>query len=228
MLLPLALAYARKYWWMIAIALALASTLGYIKHLQHQRDAMLIEKNNALAAKDSLTVKYHNDSIVVVGILGTTRTDLAKLREDYKLLGKSKTITTVVVKGKPVHEEHDTVAVNAGPESFTLSDSVIGPPADVKAQVALIMQPDSSMFAHWVWDVRPSPIGLTINVGCLAKFKPNVLVGASPWVQVDSVATEVSRDVCGEGEKTPHKTGYYVIRGSVAAILYGLGRARVP
>lgn len=230
--LPAIFVYARKYWWLLAIVLALASTLGYITHLQRQLRETLIEKNNAEAAVDKLSVKYANDSAVVVGLLAFTRTELAGLRDKVKNMGTVKAVTKVTMTPKVVHEEHMEsecrgLLCETLPQ-FELIDSVIGPPVNAKAKVAFVIKPDSTLFSKWTWDLEPNSITLDIDVGCVARYKPHVLIGTSPWVRVDSVKTTVKPEVCGVEDKKNRGFWYYALRFGGIAVLYGIGRAHIP
>lgn len=201
MWLPIILSYARKYWWLIAIALALASEVGYIQRLRSDNEQLVIERNNAEAAYDTLKVKYTNDSTVVVGILGVTRTELIGLREKLKLAGTTKAQADVTAKPKPTKMTHTGMPVTTHADTFELQDSVVGPPVDVHATVQLIARPDSSLAASWVWDIRPHPIPLAIDIGCLARYKPEVLVKSLPWVEISQIKAEVDATVCGRETK---------------------------
>jgi hypothetical protein len=216
-LVGLALTYAKKYWWLIAIALALASTAAYVKHLRDRLDALEIERNNALAAADTLKVKYAHDSTVVVGILAFTRAELAGLRGKLAK-GAAKAVTTVTVAPKPKTETHAPVTTAPGPAGmYAISDSVVGPPVDAKASVAVaVWAADSTLSAQWSWSVRPTPFALTVDVGCLGRNRPDVLVRAPAWVTVDRVSTEVTTDICGK-ERAGHGAGWWALRLGAAA-----------
>jgi hypothetical protein len=223
MLLPLALAYARKYWkagLVVVALLVVATTVAYVRHLQHERDEMLIDKNNAEALADTLKVKYSNDSIVVVGILASTRRQLLTMRDSLKLAGKSKTVTNIVVALDSSHHEH-----SGGPiRDSVLTDSIVGPPTDIRVAARL----RAMGTADWTWDVRPHPVRLTIDVGCLDKYKPDVNVRGPAWARVEAVQTEVAREVCGDKQKNSHGMGWYAVRAGLVVGSWVAGRAKVP
>jgi hypothetical protein len=224
---PLVFAYARKYKWLIAGALLAVSALGYIVHLRAERDELLLDKNNAEARADTLKLKYKNDSIVVVGILGFTRTQLSTLRDSLKLTGKTKTVTQLTVRPDASRHEHADQPVSADAE-ITLTDSVVGPPADIRATARLRALADSSVRADWTWNVRPSPMHLTVDVGCLAKYKPDVVIRGPSWARVENVQTEIARDVCGGNETKPRGLPWYAVRAGIVVGAWVAGRAHKP
>ncbi len=223
---PLVVPFLRKFWWVAALAFAAAAVAGYVKHLQSENERLVVERNNAEAEADSVKVKYHNDSVVVVGILGVTRTELVGLRKQLKLAGTTKTVTTIEAQPQAVDTTHEDQPVESGDNVLVLSDSVVGPPADVRATVKLIAGADSSMRASWVWSIQPRPIPLTVDIGCLEKHKPEILVKSLPWVKVSQIKAEMDPDVCShEASHKSHGVGWYALRGGVILGAFVAGRA---
>ena len=192
-MLPVLLAFARKYWWLALIALAVAGALGYVRTLQKQNEMLVIERNNAEASRDSIKTKYSDDSTAVMAILGFTRTELIGLREKLKLAGTTKVVTNVTAQPDSVIETHQTLSVYV--------DSIDGPPVDVNVYIV----PDSTGAAVWSWKVRPHAIPIMIDIGCLDKHKPEVLVKTPSWVTLAALETSTHPAVCGKSEKTPRE-----------------------
>ena len=94
----------------------------------------------------------------------------------------------------------------------------------MKVAVGVWAQADSSLYSQWEWQLDPTPIPLTIDVGCLERLKPDVLVGSPPWAQIEDVTTNVDSDVCGS-QKTSHGVGYYAVRIAGAGLLFLGGAA---
>jgi len=205
----------------VAAVLALLALGWWVQSLRAARDKAIIERNNAAAALGSLKVIRQTDSATYYQRLAFQSDTLAGLRKELgKERGKTATLTALLARPRPV----DTVTVReaAPPDSAgqrVLADSIIGPPVDAKATVAL----DSALTrATWHWQVRPWAIPLTVDVGCLGHLKPDVIVKAPPWVTLDSVGTTTRVGVCGEpakglGWKLP------AIGGGVAALTFILG-----
>jgi hypothetical protein len=205
--------------WQLSLFIAVLLALGaYIAVLRNQLTDAIIAKNNAEAAADTLKVKYRDDSTVVVGILAFQSDQLKTLRDSLDLAGKSKVNTQLTVKPKPKRETHAPPPEPWG-ETVLLYDSVVGPPVDIKAAVALTPEPDSTVSQLWEWQIDPTPIPLTVDVGCLERLKPDVLVRSPPWATIEDVTTNVTTDVC-DSEKKKHGVGHYLVRAGVAVGLF--------
>ncbi len=213
---PIILAYLRKYWKNLALVGLVVAALTYANNQSGRLERETIRANNAEAGLDSLKVKYRNDSIVVVGILGLTRTELIGLRKQLKLAGKTKTYVEATITPGPVLAEHE--GAPAAPDSlgaFTVEDSVIGPAVHVRAAATITPRVDSSLGVAWSWAIRPQPIPIAVDVGCLDRLKPEVLVKGPPWAKVDRVEATAAPEVCGGGNaRDPWLVGS-------AAALYG-------
>lgn len=200
----------------LVAGLAVGATIGYVHHLRAKVIELTIAKNNALADADKLKLVAAN----VYERLARQNDHLVSLRDSLKKAGTAKTVTTVTVTPKPKTETHvTTTAPPPSDSTLLLSDSVVGPPVDIRATVALQAHADSSLTQRWQWWVNPAPIPLTIDVGCRERYKPDVLVKAPPWVRLDSVETTTKIDVCGK-EPKHHGFGWWALR---VGGLVGLG-----
>lgn len=233
MWLPIAWAFARKNWRAVAVGLVLAVfalMVVKIKALNNERDRLTVEKNNVLAKLDTVRVVYHDGVRAVSERLAESAKEIASLRDSLKLPGKTKVVTRVVVQAAPTTATHDSVPIAQVADTFVARDSLTGPPTDVRVAVTVIKPPNGPLLSRWDWDVRPHALPLAVDVGCLDRYKPNVLVNTPPWASVSNVVTTVSTEVCGRARDQAggHKLGWYLLRGAAILGVYTAGRAHLP
>jgi len=174
---------------LLAVAALAVVAAAYVQKLRADRDAALVAAHNAEAARDSAKVVWRGDSARAWQRLALLEDSNSALRKKLKA-GRSAATTVVVVRPDTVFVEHPA-------DTSSLADSVKGPPADVSVRLSLSSPPT------WSWSIRPSPIPLTVDVGCRGRLDPDVLVTAPDWVRLDSVATRVRTDVCGSVVRRP-------------------------
>lgn len=163
----------------------------YVQHLRAERDDALIAAHDAIAARDTLVLLRQTDSTRIVGQLATYHGAVVSPRDQLSnnAAGTSKTVTTLTVAARQTHTEHTTPPVLAGGDAV-YTDSVIGPPADARVTVTVT---DS---VRWDWTIQPTPIPLTIDVGCRARLKPDVIIEAPDWTRISGVKTNLDERLC--------------------------------
>lgn len=185
------------------------------------RRQLTIERNDAIAANDSLVELRRTDSTVTYGKLARLSDSLKGLETALKRKPQVVTVT-VLVPDTSTHTATDTVAKR---DTLTLADSLIGPPVDVRAEVRIFEVSDSLLQTDWVLTARPHPIPITVDVGCRTNegpYKPDVVIQVPTWVQVDSIVTTTKPDVCAPARLPGIRLN--LPRASIGmAVLVGLG-----
>lgn len=207
-----------KWWpWLAAVGVVLSALL-YVNHLRRERDLALVRASNAEARADTLKIVYADALTFTAQRLAFTQDTLSIARRKLEHLpaGDTKTVTTLVVVPDMVLVEHRYVDTVPFTEPRTFADSAPGPPATVAATVTF--RPPYNV--TWLWRVAPTPIPLTVDVGCLGRFRPDVRVIAPAWTQLDSVSTTVAPGVCGSVAR--RSGGLFPVLTGIAGLLAGL------
>lgn len=178
-----------------AIGLVAAVVL-YVQRLRYDRDQALISKHNVEAAADSIKIVWADDSVRIAQRLAFLNDTVSDLRKKLAHGGTSAATTVIVVRPDSVATVHTTVV--EGDAIKELADSLVGPPADVRARVRVF-----GATADWSWRLVPTPFTITVDVGCRGRLDPDVLVQTPTWVKLDSLRTVVRQNVCGAPAPRP-------------------------
>lgn len=182
----------------VILTLSVIACLGLgLWIVRAQRDQALIAKHAVEFAHDSLAELRRKDGAIIAGRLAAQVKEIVGLRDSLKRVGQARATTTIVVSAPPASARDTTPAVTVA-DTITTEDAF-----DVGAGVVAATVTVVDTVADWAWTFQPTAIPLTVEIGCRGRLDPDVLVRVPDWVELDSVGTTVTTDVCGPAVKLP-------------------------
>jgi hypothetical protein len=195
-----------------------------------------VARQNAVAALDSTRKIAAGRDTVYARILAQKDVELAgalgaaaRLRGDNARLQATLRIAGAGVDTSASHsvDAGDSAGdIPGAAEGLAVADSLVlaGPPVEGTVSVTVTAQPDTTVRFDWNAKLRPTPVDLSLGLGC-GEDGPELLADGPEWVGVEIAPGQVDPAVCNppSARVGPVERGFQVV--GVGAVVVGIVKA---